>query len=112
MINPELFLSMFKNKKQVLISIQKDFDVCKSNQDSFEKLATLLEDGKNVSNEKVLKSVSKSLRYLNELNSKLLLLLLIYVSGRSYDSDLTHMLAKLGEGEAAIKELFKRKMRS
>ena len=74
----ELFMDMLKNKEQVIASILKDVDSCTKNMQAFEKLEALYKAGEDVSTDKALKACATSLRHTNEVNRKLLLLMLVY----------------------------------
>lgn len=73
----ETFMKMLQNKEQVIKMILKDLDTSNLNKQGFEKLQDLLGQGKEVSTEKVLNACAKSLRHLNEVNTRLLLLVLV-----------------------------------
>lgn len=107
---PKDFMDMLKNKEQVITSILKDFDSCSQNMAAFEKLEQLFADGKEVKTEKVLAASAKSLRHLNDMNRRLLMLLLVYSSSNNYSSDVAQVLVKFGQGEEALQEIFRQKM--
>lgn len=104
------FLEMLKNKEQVIRTVLKDLDTCDKNTAAFTKLEDLYNEGGSVNTEKVLKAYAKSMRHMNEVNRRLLMILLIYISGDSYNSDTGKVLIKMGRGEEALKEMFKQKM--
>ena len=106
----ETFMKMLKNPEQVITGLLKDLDSCQKNMSAFQKLEELYESGEDVSTEKALKACAKSLRHTNELNLKLIMLLIVYVSGGNYQSDTAQVLNKLGRGEEALQEMFKRKL--
>lgn len=108
--NSDTFMSMLKNQEQVISTILKDLGTCDKNMQSFEKLESLYEQGKEVNTEKVLKACAKSLRHTNDVNRRLLMVLLVYVSGGSYSSDTSKVLMKMGRGKEALQEMFKRKV--
>ncbi len=103
-------MAMLKNKEQVLKVILRDLDTSAQNMQAFRKLEDMYERGDEVSTEKALKACAKSIRHMNDLNQRLLMLLLVYVSGNHYDSDVGSVLVKMGRGEDALREMFKRKM--
>ena len=71
---------------------------------------TLYKEGKIVNVDKALFACSKSLKHLNDVNQRLLMLIMVYVSGDNYQSDVAHALVKMGRGEEALQEMFKQKM--
>jgi len=110
MLDSELFMNMLNNKEAVVKAILVDIQTCQQNQQAFDKLERLFAEGKGVSTDKVMKACSKSLQHLNEVNTRLLMLALVYASGGNYDSDVGKVLIKLGRGQEALQSMFKRKM--
>jgi len=106
----ETFMGMLKNKEQVLQTILSDLDSCGKNHDAFEKLASLYEEGKPVDNDKAMKALSLSVKHLNDVNRKLLLILLVYASGDNYTTDCALVLNKMGRGREAMQAMFRAKM--
>lgn len=106
----ETFMNMLRNPEQVVSAILKDLETSEKNMLAFAKLETLYEQGKEVNTEKILTASAKSLRHINELNRRILMLLLVYVSGDSYGSDTGKVLLKMGRGKEVLQEMFKRKM--
>ena len=106
----EMFLSMLRNKDKVLQSILRDIDVSNQNMVAFEKLEDLYGRDAKVNADKALQACAKSLRHVNDVNRRLLMLLLVYVSGGSYSGDTGKVLCKMGRGEEALKEMFRQKM--
>jgi len=107
----EDFLKMLRNKEQVVRTILKDFQVSQKNMEGFAKLEELYAEGKDVSTEKVLKSTAKSLRHLNDVNTRVLMLLLVYLGGDNYSSDVAHLAIRFGKGDEALQELMRAKMK-
>lgn len=106
----DAFMAMLKNKEQVVTMILKDLESCEKNQAAFVKLEGLYNDGKKVDTEKAMQGYAKALRHSNDVNRRLLMLLLVYVSGGNYDSDCAQTLSKLGRGKKALQEMLKRKI--
>lgn len=106
----ETFMNMLKQPEQVVGAILKDLETSEKNMLAFEKLEALYKNGTKVDIEKVLIASTKSLRHINELNRRLLMLLLVYVSGDSYRSDTGKVLLKMGRGKEVLQEMFKQKM--
>ncbi len=99
-----MFLNMLKNKESVMSSILRDLEVSKKNMEGFAKLEECYSDGVAVSTDKVLKSAAKSLRHLNDVNMRILMLLVVYIGGDNYDSDAARVAMKMGAGDEAMKE--------
>jgi hypothetical protein len=107
----ELFMAMLKDREQVIATILKDFETSGANMKAFEKLAELYRTNPDeVSTERALAACAKSLRHLNDVNRRLLLLTLIYTSGGSYQTDTAKVLVKMGRGEDALREMMRQKM--
>lgn len=105
------FVDMIKNKEQVLKVIVEDLDVSSKNMQGFAKLEQLYHEGKDVNVDKVLRSAAKSLRHLNDVNTRVLLLLLIYIGGDNYTADSAKVAIKLGAGDEALREMMRSKFR-
>ncbi len=110
LLNDDMFMEMLKNKKRVVEVLLKDIGVCDKNAKAFLKLENLYLQGKEVNTEKAIKACAKSLRHSNDVNKRLLMLLLVYVSGNNYSGDTAAILNKMGRGQEAVRELFKQKM--
>lgn len=108
--NNDIFMSMLKNKEEVLVSIIKDLDTCDKNMQAFEKLCSLFEQGKEVNTDKALTACAKSMRHMNDVNRRMLMVLMVYVSGNNYDGDTASVLVRMGRGQDAVREMFRRKM--
>lgn len=108
--NSEMFMDMLKNKDKILSSILKDIDTSDKNMKSFEKLCALFEQGKEVNTEKALTACAKSIKHMNDMNRRMLIVLLVYTAGNNFSSDSASVLVKLGRGEEALREIFKSKM--
>lgn len=104
-------MQMLRQPEKIAGSLLTDIATCSKNMEAFEKLVALYDEGKTVDPEKALKACAKSLRHSNEVNVRLLMILLTYVSGRTFSSDATTVLVKMGRGNDAMRELFKQKMR-
>ena len=104
------FMAMLKNKEQVVEMILKDLDSCGKNQAAFENLERLYEEGKPVDALKAMKAFAKAQRHANDVNRRLLMICMVYLSGNNYDSDTAHTLNKLGKGTEALQEMMRRKM--
>lgn len=107
----ELLLSMMKDKKTVLKTLLEDLTTCDKNKQAFQKLEALFarqDAGENVviRPEKVVKACAKSLAHLNDVNTRLLLLLIVYASGKNFDTDISMVLMKFGKGDEALRTMF------
>lgn len=107
----DLLTAMLKNKEQVIESLLRDISTSMANNQAFTSLCELYDRGEQVSTDKALKAAAKSLRHLNEVNSRLLLMLVVYSSSDSFSADVAKILVRLGDGEAALQELMRQKMR-
>ena len=106
----DAFMAMLKNKEQVITMIFKDLDSCDKNQAAFTKLENLYEDGKSVDIDKAMAACAKALRHSNDVNRRLLMLMLVYTAGGDYSADCAKTLSKLGHGKEALQEMLKQKM--
>ncbi len=104
------FMKLLSNREQVLSTILGDLSTCAKNAESFEKLASMIEGGREVDARKATLAMARSLKHLNESNRRALTLLLVYASGPSYSGDAAQVAVKMGKGEDALRELFKQKM--
>ena len=68
-------------------------------------------EGKQIDTDKVMKAYTKTIGHMNEMNQKLVLVLLVYMSSDSFVSDATKMCAKMGHGNEALKEMMAQKMK-
>lgn len=109
-LNSDTFMQMLSNKEQILQTILADVDSCGKNFEAFEKLEALYDEGREVNPDKALRACAKSLRHVNEVNRRMLMLLLVYVSGSNYNGDTTQVLMKLGRGQDALREMMRQKM--
>jgi hypothetical protein len=105
------FLKLISNREQVIAAILADMDSCAKNAEAFAKLCELFDAGKEVSTEKALKAAAKSLRHSNEVNRRMMFLLLVYVSGSHFTGDAAGIMVKLGRGEEALKAVFDQKLK-
>lgn len=110
MIDDETFMQMLKDPEAVVRSIITDLDTCSQNIQAFDKLSDLLEQGTPIDTTKALKACARSLRHANSMNRRMLMVLLVYTSGRSFSSDAASVLVKLGRGQDALRELMRQKM--
>jgi hypothetical protein len=109
--NNELFMAMLKDKEQVVTTILKDFETSDANMKAFEKLTALYStDPASVSADKALAACAKSLRHLNDVNRRMLLIMLVYASAGDFQGDTAKVLMKMGRGEDALREMFRQKM--
>lgn len=67
-----------------------------------------LDDGSNVSHQ--LKTTMQLLAQQQKTNKLLLMLVLIYTQGSSYNGDVTALASKMGMGKEATQELWKQKL--
>ena len=111
MFNPQIFMDMLKDKESVIKALIKDFDSCEKNRDVLDKLLAMQEEGKQIDYNKVGKAYSKSLRHLNDVNMRLLILLLVYAQSDAFGSASAQALMKFGRGKEALQEMFKQKLR-
>lgn len=106
----DTFMQMLSNREQVIKMILADMESCGKNFEAFERLETLYNTGGEVDTRKALAACAKSLRHLNEVNRRMLVLFLVYVGGNHYAGDTAQMLMKMGRGEEALREMLKQKM--
>lgn len=106
----DFIMAMLKNKDQVATQLLKDLETSQQNAEAFQKLEKLFEEGKQIEPQQVMKASAKTLRHMNQLNQRLLVLLLVYMQGSHYTSDTVTFLNKLGRGKEAMQEMFKQKM--
>ena len=106
----DAFMAMLKNKEQVIKMILSDLDSCDKNQGAFTKLEGLYAEGKEVNIDKAMAACAKALRHSNDVNRRLLMLLLVYTTGGDYGSDCAKTLSKLGRGQEALQEMMRQKM--
>ena len=101
------------NREEVISALLKDIDTCQAQMDGCEKVlerwAEVQENPANL--EKQLQTSVKCVRRLSDVNRRLLMLLMVYVVGNQFHSDSAALMAKLGRGEEALKELFKQKLK-
>lgn len=116
MFDPSVIMEMLKNPEQVIKTLIQDYDKCSKNREAMDKTLTKLRDNPSLFTEnpnnlvKLLEGQVVSNRALNDINTRLLLLLIVYSSGDSLTSDTAKVAVKLGQGEEALQEMFKRKM--
>lgn len=108
--NDDFFMSMLKDKESVIRTILSDLEASDKNMQAFAQLEHLLSEGEAVSADKVHRAAAKSLRHLNEVNKRLLLILLTYVSGGDFGTDAAKVLLKMGRGQEALQEMMRQKM--
>lgn len=108
--DPKLLLQMLTNREQVIQSILADLSITAQNLAAFEKLENLYAEGKSVDSGKVLRACAKSIHHTHQVNQRMLLLLLVYAAGDRCASDMAHLLAKMGRGEDALREMMRQKM--
>lgn len=109
-LGSEAFMAMLETPELLVKSLLADSSRCDQNGQAFRKLEQLLEDGKDIKVEQVMKACAKSIAHLNEVNTQLLLLLVIYTSGNNFSSDVGRILIRLGRGQDALQAMFKKKM--
>ena len=106
----EMFFQMLKNREQVIVGLVNDVNSCTKNMHAFEKLERLYETNPDgVSTWQALKACAKSLRHLNEVNRKLMMLLIPYVAGKLFTEESTNILLRTGRGEDALQEALRQK---
>lgn len=105
----ETFMDMLKNKDKVIAAILADMQKSSSNMEAFDKLHSMYKTGSKVNTEKALTACAQSLRHLNDVNRRLLIIVFIYIVAGDYSSDVTKALVKLGRGQEAVREMFKQK---
>lgn len=110
-MDSQVLLDMLKNKQLIAGQLVADLDTCDKNMQAFEKLERLYaETPDTVNATKALTACSKSLRHLNEMNRRLIMLLVVYAAGDNFSSDSAKLLLKMGRGDEALREMFRQKM--
>lgn len=103
------FLKMLTDRESVIRTLLRDMLVSQKNMEGFERLEDLFEKGADVSTEKVLRNAAKSLRHLNAVNTRITLLLLVYVVGDYFLADAAKVAMKFGAGDDALKAMMQAK---
>ena len=101
------------NKEEVVSALLKDIEQCEVQTkgcgrvlDQWEKVQ---ENPENL--EKQLQTAIKCVNKLSDMNRRLVMLLMVYVVGRQFQTDAADLMSKLGRGEEALRELFKQRMK-
>lgn len=97
-------LEILKDKKQVIKFILETIDKNQNACDGIRKIS-----GKDNINYKLTKTMEVVANQSLQIKS-LSLLLLVYTQSDSFDIDIAKMLAKMGKGDEALKQMFKNKM--
>jgi hypothetical protein len=106
----QALMGLLKNKKEVLAAITESLTVCRANQQAFDKLLHLLEQGKEVDSKKVFIACAKSLEHTNKTMQQLLSIAIVYAASSEFDSSIGRMLNNLGYGQDALLEILRQKM--
>ena len=91
-------------------SLLEDFSKCKQNRDNLQVFRDRIKEGKEVPEDEMNAALLTSLKHLNDLNTRLVLLLVVYTSGGDFKTDSAKVLTKLGLGQEALQELMRQKM--
>ncbi|MGL4460016.1 MAG: hypothetical protein ACRCUB_16800 [Plesiomonas shigelloides] len=111
MMDAKALLDMLKNKDLMAGQLMSDLDTCEKNMQAFEKLERLYaESPETVSATKAMAACAKSIRHLNEVNRRLIMLMVVYAAGDNFSSDSARLLMKMGRGDEALREMFRQKM--
>lgn len=110
MFTPEIFMDMLKDKESMIAQVIKDFDSSEKNLKTFGVLLDKQKNGETLDMEKVAKAYTQSLKHLNSVNMRLLIIVLVYLQSDSFTGDSAQCLVKFGRGKEALQEMFKQKM--
>jgi hypothetical protein len=118
MFDPSVFLDILKNPEQVIATLIGDYEKCGKNREAMDKTLAKLRESpetftKNPNNMiKLLEGQVVSNRALHDINTRLLLLLIVYCSSSNFASESGMLAVKLGKasGEDVLKEMLRRKM--
>lgn len=102
----QAFMDMLENKDRMLTSLFSDLETSGKNAESFKKLEALYRSGAQVNQEKALLACATSLRHANELNQRLVMILLVYAGSTTFSSDCSSILNKMGRGQEALRARF------
>lgn len=97
-------LEILKDKRQVIKFLLKTIDKNQNACNGIRKIS-----GNDNLNYKVTKTMEVVANQSLQIKS-LSLLLLVYTQSDSFDVDIAKMLAKMGKGDEALKQMFKNKM--
>lgn len=107
----ELFMQFLRDKKTAVKNVAEDVERIQSLNKG---LATFLQnfgdaelDNKNIC--KQLKTIMTVMKTQNAIMSKMMLLMLAYINGPSFDQDVANLLASLGKSDEAVEAMLKSK---
>lgn len=108
----EKLLELLENKEK---GIRMILDILSRSQKEYAGATKMLEVIDKGTNEETIKKFLKTTIKINQNQSKditnLASLLLVYIQGSNFDSDVGRMLIKFGKGEDALRAMLKNKMR-
>ncbi len=107
---PDDFMQMLKNPKQVAKMLLKDMGTCETNSKTLETLLGHYSDGKTPDPKQVAVALTQSLKHCNDVNRRIMMMLLGYVLQGDFTVDAAKVLSRLGHGQEALQEMLKQKL--
>ena len=117
MFTPEVFsngmMELLEDKSKMVARILAIMDECNKIHNGLNKVVTEFDEHSNPNQrEKQLKTCLKMQAKLAKNQGQLSMLLLIYASSTSFDSDVGKILVKLGRGEEALRTMLNNKFKN
>lgn len=105
--------SLLSSKDQVMKALFEDISQCETQANGCSRVLENWDkvQGNPENLEKQLKTAVKCVNRLSVMNRRLLMLLVVYVTGDNFTTDSALLMNKLGAGEEALKEMLKQKMK-
>lgn len=107
----DLLKGMLKEKGSVIESIAESIEESIRIQNGLGKAKeSVLSNPSEENLRKMLNTTMKSLETQSKTITQLSLILLVYAASNNFDSDVAQSLIKLGHGQDALREMFRKKM--
>ncbi len=111
---PELMFALLNDKKSGLKSILVDITTMENQIRGVDHFLKNIDgaDLEEVDIRKKFKTMMKVSNKQNKVIMKLLYLILVYMQGNNFDSDVATMLTKFGKGDEALQAMFRNKFKN
>lgn len=107
----KLMLDMMRNKEKVLESFIEDIDRSEKQLTGLKTvIPSLTEETSHANAVQQLKTCMQIMARQQLTNKNLLMIMIVYISSRNFDGDLTQVANAMGCGKEALQEMWKQKM--
>lgn len=108
----ELFMEFLRDKPTALKTLLEDIERLQNFRKGLDKFLENIDEA-DMNQENIrqkFRTLIKVNKAQNSMLTKFLIILIAYVQGNNFDSDIANTLSKLGKGDEALRQMLKNKM--